>query len=92
MSEGIEPRKYHETGKADVVTDTESYILVIAMVRLSRLPRGPRPWHVTHSYDTATRETLAVLTRWVSMAIQVIIKQGGQMTDRESDYSIVPLM
>jgi hypothetical protein len=28
----------------------------------------------------------------VSMAIQVIIKQGGQMTDRESDYSIVPLM
>jgi len=26
------------------------------------------------------------------MAIQVIIKLGGQMTDRESDYSIVPLM
>lgn len=92
MSEGIEPRKYHEAGKADVVTDAESYILVIVMVRLSRLPRGLRPWHVTHSYDTATRETLAVLTRWVSMAIQVIIKQGGQMTDRESDYSIVPLM
>jgi hypothetical protein len=91
MSEGIEPRKHHEVRKADVVTDAESYILVIVMVRLSRLPRGLRPWHVTHSYDTATRETLAVLTR-VSMAIQVIIKQGGQMTDRESDYSIVPLM
>jgi hypothetical protein len=91
MSEGIEPRKHHEVRKADVVTDAESYILVIVMVRLSRLPRGLRPWHVTHSYDTATRETLAVLTR-VSMAIQAIIKQGGQMTDRESDYSIVPLM
>jgi len=91
MSEGIEPRKHHEVRKADVVTDAESYILVIVMVRLSRLPRGLRPWHVIHSYDTATRETLAVLTR-VSMAIQVIIKQGGQMTDRESDYSIVPLM
>ena len=74
-----------------MVTDAESYILVIVMVRLSRLPRGLRPWHVTHCYDTATRETLAVLTR-VSMAIQAIIKQGGQMTDRESDYSIVPLM
>jgi len=92
MSEGIEPRNNQEVGKADVVTDAESYILVIVMVRLSRLPRGLRPWHVTHSCDTATRETLTVLTRWVSMAIQVIIKQGGQMTDRESDYSIVPLM
>jgi hypothetical protein len=91
MSEGIEPRNNQEVGKADVVTDAESYILVIVMVRLSRLLRGLRPWHVTHSYDTATRETLAVLTR-MSMAIQVIIKQGGQMTDRESDYSIVPLM
>ena len=91
MSEGIEPRKHREVRKANVVTDTESYILVIVMVRLSRLPRGLRPWHVTHGYDTATRETLAVLTR-VSMAIQVIIKQGDQMTDRESDYSIVPLM
>ena len=92
MSEGIEPRNNQEVGKADVVTDAESYILVIVMVRLSRLPRGLRPWHVTHCCDTATRETLTVLTRWVSMAIQVIIKQGGQMTDRESDYSIVPLM
>ena len=91
MSEGIEPRKHHEVRKADVVADTESYILVIVMVRLSRLPRGLRPWHATHGYDTAARETLTVLTR-VSMAIQVIIKQGGQMTDRESDYSIVPLM
>jgi len=91
MSEGIEPRKHHEVRKADVVTDAESYILIITMVRLSRLPRGLRPWHVTHGCDTATRETLAVLTR-VSMAIQVIIKLGGQMTDRESDYSIVPLM
>ena len=63
MSEGIEPRKHHEVRKADVVTDAESYILVIVMVRLSRLPRGLRPWHVTHSYDTATRETLTVLTR-----------------------------
>ena len=73
MSEGIEPRKHHEVRKADVVTDAESYILVIVMVRLSRLPRGLRPWHVTHGYDTVTRETLAVLTR-VSMAIQVITK------------------
>ena len=62
MSEGIELRKYHEAGKADVVTNAESYILVIVMVRLSKLPRGLRPWHVIHSYDTATRETLTVLT------------------------------
>jgi len=48
MSEGIEPRKHHEVRKADVVTDAESYILIITMVRLSRLPRGLRPWHVTH--------------------------------------------
>ena len=32
------------------------------MVRLLKLPRGLRPWHVTHGYDTATRETLFVLT------------------------------
>jgi len=44
-----------------VVADTESYILIIAMVRLLKLPRGLRPWHVTHGYDTATRETLSVL-------------------------------
>jgi hypothetical protein len=75
-----------------VVTDTESHILLIVMVRLVKLPRGPRPWHVTHGYDTATRETLSVLTEdSVSMATQVIIKQGSQMTDRESDYSIVPM-
>ena len=75
-----------------MVTDAESYILIIDMVRLLKLPRGPRPWHVTHGYDTATRETLSVLAEdSVSMAIQVIIKQGSQMTDRESDYSIVPL-
>jgi len=45
-----------------VVTDTESYILLNVMVRLAKLPRGLRPWHVTHGYDTATRETLSVLT------------------------------
>ncbi len=62
------------------------------MVRLSKFSRGPRPWHVTHSYDTATRETLSVLAKdSVSMAEQVIIKQGSQVTDRESDYSIVPM-
>jgi len=44
------------------VTDTESYILIIASVRLLKLPRGLWPWHVTHGYDTATRETLSVLT------------------------------
>ena len=60
--EGIEPRKYHEIGKADVVTDTESYILLTVMVRLAKLSRGLRPWHVTHGYDTAIRETLFVLT------------------------------
>jgi len=59
--EGIEPRKSQEVGKADVVTDTESYILIIDMVRLLKLSRGLRPWHVTHGYDTATRETLSVL-------------------------------
>ena len=92
MSEGIEPRKYHEIGKADVVADTESCILIIGMVRLLKLPRGLRPWHVTHSYDTATRETLSVLAEdSVSMATQVIIKRGSQMTNRESDYSIVPM-
>ena len=31
------------------------------VVRLLKLPRGLRPWHVTHGYDTATRETLSVL-------------------------------
>jgi len=46
-----------------VVTDTESYILIIVMVRLLKLPRGLRPWHATHGYDTATRETLSVLAR-----------------------------
>jgi len=45
-----------------VVSDTESYILIIALVRLLKLPRGLSPWHVTHGYDTATRETLSVLT------------------------------
>ena len=45
------------------MTDAESYILVIVMVRLSRLPRGLRPWHVTHGYDMATRETLSVLSK-----------------------------
>jgi len=75
-----------------VVTDTESYILIIVMVRLLKLPRGPRPWHVTHGYDTVTRETLSVLAEdSVSMAEQVIIKQVSQRTDRESDYSIVPM-
>lgn len=74
-----------------MVTDTESYILIIVMVRLLKLPRGLRPWHATHGYDAATRETLSVLARCGSMAIQVIIKQGSQMTDRESDYSIVPM-
>ena len=74
-----------------MVADTESYILIMVMVRLLKLPRGLRPWHVTHGYDTATREALAVLARCVSMAIQGIIKQGSQMTDRESDYSIVPM-
>ena len=46
-----------------MVTDTESYILLTVMVRLAKLPRGLRPWHVTHGYDTATRETLSVLAR-----------------------------
>ena len=45
-----------------MVADTESHILIIDMVRLLKLPRGPRPRHVTHGYDTATRETLSVLT------------------------------
>lgn len=45
-----------------------SNILLTVMVRLTKLPRGLRPWHVTHGYDTATRETLAVLARCVSMA------------------------
>lgn len=44
-----------------MVADTESHILIIVMVRLLKLPRGLRPWHVTHGYDTATRETLSVL-------------------------------
>jgi hypothetical protein len=74
-----------------VVADTESNILLTVMVRLAKLPRGLRPWHVTYGYDTVTRETLAVLARCVSMGNQVIIKQGSQMTDRESDYSIVPM-
>ena len=74
-----------------MVTDTESHILIIALVRLLKLPRGLRPWHVTHGYDTATGETLSVLAgNTVSMAEQVIIKRGNQMTGRESDYSIVP--
>ena len=73
-----------------MVANTESNMLIIVMVRLLKLPRGLRPGHVTHGYDTATRETLSVLARCVSMATQVIIKQGSQMTDRESDYSIVP--
>ena len=46
-----------------MVADTESNILLIVMVRLAKLPRGLRPWHVTHSYDTVTRETLAVLSK-----------------------------
>ena len=75
-----------------MVANTESNSLLTVMVRLTKLPRGLRPWHVTHGYDTATRETLSVLTEdSVSMATQVIIKQGSQMTDRESDYSIVPM-
>jgi len=45
-----------------VVANTESNILLTVMVRLTKLPRGLRPWHVTHGYDTATRETLSVLT------------------------------
>ena len=44
-----------------MVTDTESYILIIALVRLLELPRGLRPWHATHRYDTATWETLSAL-------------------------------
>ncbi len=63
MSEGIEPRKDQEVGKADVVASAESNILIIVMVRLLKLPRGLRPWHVTHGYDTATRETLSVLSK-----------------------------
>ena len=46
-----------------MVANTESYILIIAMVRLLKLPRGLRPWHVTQGYDTATRETLSVLSK-----------------------------
>ena len=74
-----------------MVTDTESHILIIVSVRLSKLPRGLRPWHVTHSYDTATWETLSVLAG-CEYGGQVITKQGNQITARESDYSIVPLM
>ena len=75
-----------------MVANTESNILLTVMVRLAKLPRGLRPWHATHGYDTATRETLSVLAEdSVSMAEQVIIKQVSQMTDRESDYSIVPM-
>ena len=46
-----------------MVANTESNMLIIVMVRLLKLPRGLRPWHVTHGYDTATRETLAVLSK-----------------------------
>ena len=74
-----------------MVADTESHVLIIDMVRLLKLPRGLRPWNVTHGYDTATRETLLILSRCERMVIQVIIKQGNQMIDRESDYSIVPM-
>ena len=90
MTEGIEPRKDQEVGKADAVIDAEGYILVIVMVRLSKLPRGLRPWHAT----TVMIRQLGRPYRFFlkeSMATQMIIKQGSQMTDRESDYSIVPM-
>ena len=46
-----------------MVVNTESNILLTVMVRLAKLPRGLRPWHVTHGYDTVTRETLSGLSK-----------------------------
>ena len=43
------------------MTLTESNILRIDKARDSEPPRGRRPWHVEHSYDMGTRETLPAL-------------------------------
>jgi hypothetical protein len=45
-----------------------------------------RPWHVTHGYDTATREALPV-----SSCRRVIISKETKCRCRESDSSVVPM-
>ena len=49
---------------------------------------GQRPWHVTHGYDTATREILPV-SSYRRVWRTSDNKQGNQMPCRESDSSVV---
>ncbi len=53
----------HKVGKVDAVLIAEGNIVIIDKTRISQLSRDLRPWRVTHSYDTVTRETLSVLQR-----------------------------
>jgi len=76
--------------KADVVVTAESNTVAIVKVRMSQLPRGQRPWHVRHSYDTATRETLFVLRK--EYGRQALQSKGSQIANRESDHCVVPMM
>ena len=56
----IEPRNT-KNRKADAVDSAESKIAIDVKVRKSQLPRGRRTQHATHSYESATRETLTAL-------------------------------
>lgn len=51
---------------------------------------GQRPWHVTHGYDMATRETLPV-SSYRRVWLTSNNKKGNQMPCRESDSSVVPM-
>lgn len=56
-----------------------------------RLPRGRRTWHVKYWYDTATRETLEILSCNERVWTTSDTKLEVQMISRESDYRIVPM-
>ena len=73
--------------EADAIRPAEGNISVLGKARALRLLRGQRPWHVTHGYVTATRETLLLFRKGVRPTSDT--KQGSQMVSRESDRRIV---
>lgn len=73
--------------EADAVRPAEGNTSAVDRARTLRLLRGQRPWHVTHGYVTATRETLLLFRKGVRPTSDT--KQGSQMVSRESDRRIV---
>ena len=65
--------------RADALPAAESYILSFAKGKKIKPLWGQRPWHVTHGYDTATRETLPVFSSYRRVWCTSDNKQGNQM-------------